>query len=226
MKIEIKPRDRKLLTAACFVLIMVLMLRLVILPAIDAYEIRKIEYEEKDAKAQEMQRVLDSRSANEERISQEEARLEELSGSCYEVMENRQVDELVTGAALAHNLFPFRLSISEQTAGIAAPYLYGADQAVTDSEAKKEEEDEKAAEELEESAVRRVEASIAMNGSEDNMKAFLNDIEENYPAVHVKSFEMSENMYLNTELMPVAEIQMSVVLEIYMYTISTDPKEQ
>ena len=69
-----------------------------------------------------------------------------------------------------------------------------------------------------EGAVRKVEASIAMNGSESNMKAFLNDIEKNYPAVHVKSFEMSESLYMSTELKPITETQMNVVLEIYMYS--------
>lgn len=69
-----------------------------------------------------------------------------------------------------------------------------------------------------EGAVRKVEASISMNGSESNMKAFLNDIEKNYPAVHVKSFEMSESLYMSTELRPITETQMNVVLEIYMYS--------
>lgn len=236
MKMEIKSRDRKLLIIACSALILVLMIRLAILPAVDAYEAGSIEYEEKVTHAEEMQRLIDSQPANEKRISEGMARLDELSDTCYEMMENRQVDELVTGTALAHDLFPSHLSISEQMSGIAGPYLYSGVAAVSTTETKGENEEEEMLDEMPDSSsdgtedessedagvqsassVRRVEASLSVNGSESNMKAFLDDIEENYPGVHVKSFEMSENTYMDTELRPVSETQMSIVLEIYMY---------
>lgn len=235
MKMEIKSRDRKLLIIACSALILVLMIRLAILPAVDAYEAGSIEYEEKVIHAEEMQRLIDSQPANEKRISEGMARLDELSDTCYEMMENRQVDELVTGTALAHDLFPSHLSISEQMSGIAGPYLYSGVAAVSTTGTKSEDEEEMLGEMTDSSSdgiedessedagvqsassVRRVEASLSVNGSESNMKAFLDDIEENYPGVHVKSFEMSENTYMDTELRPVSETQMSIVLEIYMY---------
>lgn len=239
MKVEIKSRDRKLLVIACSALVLVLMIRLAILPAVDAYEAGKIEYEEKSAHTEEMQRLIDSRPANEKRISDGMARLDELSDTCYELMENRQIDELVTGVALAHDLFPSHLSISEQMSGIAGPYLYSGVAAVSTTETKNENEDADAEEMSDEmpdtssdgeenesseeagvqsaSSVRRVETSLAVSGTESNMKAFLDDIEENYPAVHIKSFEISENIYMDTELRPVSEVQMNIVLEIYMY---------
>ncbi len=248
---KIKSKDMKLLVVALSALILVLMFRLAILPAMDAYEAEKIVYEEKSAQADEIQRILDAKPSNEAQIAEGLGRLDEMSDSCYVMMENRQIDELVTGAALAHSLFPSHLSISEQTVEIAPAYLYSAgghaasneavdDPATTAAEATAslsggETEDidtegtgpeagqtegvgAEAAIGMAEGAVRKVEASIAMNGSESNMKAFLNDIEKNYPAVHVKSFEMSESLYMSTELKPITETQMNVVLEIYMYS--------
>lgn len=59
-----------------------------------------------------------------------------MSDDCYEMMENRQIDELVTGAALDHSLFPSYLSISEQTVAVAPAYLYSAGgQTVSDAAA-------------------------------------------------------------------------------------------
>lgn len=244
MKIEISRRDRMLLIVSSSVLILVVLIRLAILPAIDAYEAGKIEYAEKCAQAEEMQRRMDEYPANERRIIEGLDRLDELSGFCYETMENRQVDELVTGVALDHDLFPSHLSISEQTEGIRMPYLYSAGMLAADSETESGETDNSSddeetritenPEETEENsengqaaepsdaaaegAIRKVEASISMRGNEKNMRAFLDDIEENYPALHVKSFQMSENLYLNTELQTVTEVQMNAVLEIYMHS--------
>lgn len=236
MKFEIRPKDRILLVVACSALIVVLMFRLGILPMIEACEAEKIEYEEKCAQAERMQELLDDAPANEARITEGLATLDKMSEFCYELMENRQVDELVTGVALAHGLFPSHLEISERTAAVPGAYLYSGDraagnlgteedvEAMAPGTADNLGEDSDASEVQEErGAIRKVEASIAMNGSEGNMKAFLNDIEANYPAVHVKSFEMSENLYMSTELQPVTETQMRVVLEIYMYN---RPEEQ
>jgi len=259
MKLEIKPKDRILLVVACSALIVVLMFRLGIFPAMDAYEAKKTEYDEKCIQAERMQKLMDDMPVNEERISEGLARLEELSGDCYEMMENRQIDALVTGVALKHDLFPSNLSISEQTTGIPPAYLYSAtdggstagagtgsgteaaaassgDAAAgnvtggdsgSDSEAAGDVADDASGSmetgtaalsgEIAGGAVCSVEASIVMSGSESNMKAFLDDIEENYPAVHVKSFDMSENVYMNTQMEPVTEVQMNAVLEIYMY---------
>lgn len=245
MKMEISARDKKLLAVACSALIMVVMIRLAILPAMDAYEAGKLAYEEKCAQAEEMQMRMDDRPVNETRIEEGLDRLDELSDSCYEIMENRQVDELVTGVALAHDLFPSRLSISGQTEGIRMPYPYHTGMPVTaagtesgedadvssgDEETRITENPEEPAEDSGETqaaeisgaaeggAVRKAEASITLSGTESNMRAFLDDIEENYPAIHVKTFGMSESLYLNTELQAVTEIQMSAVLEIYMYS--------
>lgn len=233
MKIEISEKDIRLLVVACSALILVLMVRLAILPALDTYEAKQIEYEEKCAQAEQMQALLDARPANESRISEAEKRLQELSAFCYEVMENRQVDELVTGAALAHDLFPSHLSISGQMEGGRAAYLYSnsgtAAVPVPEAAAAADGMSAESADVTPETApvtatesfVRRVEASITVSGSESNAKAFLDDMENNYPAIHIKSFEMSETLYMSTELQPVAETQMRVTLEIYMYSRPT-----
>ncbi len=232
MKPEIKPRDRQLLVVAFSALVAVLMFRLAILPTMEVYETGKIEYEEKSAQAEEMQRLLDARSANEVRISEGNARLDELTGFCYEAMENRQVDALITGAALAHGLFPSHLSISEQTPGTLEAYSYSGGvvasagteaTGVTPAGAEATGAAPTGAEATEGSAVRKAEASIALTGSKSNIRTFLNDIEENYSAIHVKSFEMSENLYMSTEQQPVTEIRMNVVLEVYMYHRPENP---
>lgn len=242
MKIEIKPKDRIMLIIASCALIIVLTFRLGIFPAMDTYEIKKIEYEEKQMQARQMQQLLDDQPANEQRIADGMARLDDLSDECYASMENRQVDELVTGVALKHHLFPSYLSISELEAGIRAPYIYSSaaisaafenpetpeteeeteEVVVTENPQESDADDLEGMETASEfagSAVLSVEAAMAMSGSESDMKAFLNDIEENYPAIHIKSFEMAENLYMSMEFEPVTEIQMRVVLEIYMYSI-------
>ncbi len=54
----------------------------------------------------------------EEKIIKQQSELKELSKGYYDLKENQQVDELVTGIILKHNLFPVNLSISEKHPGI------------------------------------------------------------------------------------------------------------
>lgn len=232
MKYELKKSDMRLLVIALSALILVVTFRLGVFPAMDAYEAEKIEYAEKCALADQMQGIIDERPANAIRISEGLSKLDEMSALCYEVMENRQIDELVTGIALEHELFPSYLSISGQTEGICSAYLYSPKEAQSDSEAVAALEQPVAQEpasavtiETEQDfsgtiggTVRRAEASLSVTGSESEIKAFLNDIEKNYPAIHVKSFEMSEKLHMDTRLQPVTDTQMYIVLEIYMYS--------
>ncbi len=227
MKLEIKPRDKRLLQVAVSLLIVVLMFRFAILPMLDAHKAASMEYEEKSIQKSEMQMLLDGRDANERRIGEGNKTLDELTQFCYEIMENRQIDELVTGLALDHQLFPSRLSISEWQEGIPASYLYspeGASELLMQAQEESREEsagteiDGESAAPAPASVIKRASASLSVSGSDGNMKAFLNDIEEHYPAVHIKSFSMTEDWYMNEALEPVTETQMNVVLEIYMYS--------
>lgn len=231
MKPELREKDLVLLKVAFSVLIAVLMIRLAILPSIDACEEGKIRYEEVSAQAEEMQKLIDDMPANETKITEGMNTLRNLSDSCYESMENREIDKLVTGIALSHGLFPSKLSISEHMSGVPAPYLYSPsregreseeeDAGQTAAEVTKELDENRTGEDSEEeepmSAVTKVQASISIQGSESDRRAFLNDIENNYPAIHIKSFEMSENAYMNTSMELVTQAQMNAVLEIYMY---------
>ncbi len=231
MKYELKKSDMRLLVIALSALILVVTLRLGVFPAMDSYEAGKIEYAEKCAVADQMQGIMDERPANDLRISEGLSKLDEMSLLCYEVMENRQIDELVTGIALEHELFPSYLSISEQIEGICPAYLYSPKAAQSDSEVSAVPEqpvtDPAGAVTIETEqdfsgtiggTVRRVETSLSVTGSENEIKAFLDDIEKNYPAIHVKSFEMSEKLHMDTRLQPVTDTQMYVVLEVYMYS--------
>lgn len=246
MKTEMSIRDIRLLQIAFSLLAAVLMIRLAIVPAIEKYQERELALTEVQAQAEEIQRIIDDKPVSEKRIETGLKRLEEAAKPYYEQMENREIDRLVTGIALAHELFPAHLSMENTEGGAPEAYLYSS---LAETEAAAEAEE--AAQEAEspdgetaagteaaagigeteealraQSVIQRVEASITVTGNEENVKAFLDDIENNYPAIHVKSFEISRNIYMNASMEAVEETEGRFTLDIYMYSIPEADREE
>lgn len=69
-----------------------------------------------------MEEAIASMPAAKARIEQQQSDLTELSEDYYPQMENNNVDELVTGIALAHGLFPAALNIEDSVPGGPAAY--------------------------------------------------------------------------------------------------------
>ncbi len=235
MKMEVTPRDMKILQAALILLVVVLMLRLAILPAIEQRQTLHQELTTAQELAERMQQKIDEVPNNRARIERGTAELKELSAPYYDIMENQEIDRLVTGLVLEHNLFPSHLSISAQTFGVPEAYYLSLWQTGTESE----EEEVTVASDVEsaaaaaeaagedspaqaedagdqDGAIRISEASISMTGSEGQLYALLSDIEENYPSIQVRSFKIKEQTYMDGTLRPVEELQAEFVLAVYM----------
>ena len=119
-------------------------------------------------------------------------------------LEKTQVDELVTGIILKHNLFPVNLSISETTPGIPMSYILASAKAsethvlTAEEELNGETEAETdgdgtdsgfyAAPQFDYTNTSMV--SVTVQGSESEIKSFLDDLARNYPGIQARSFEI------------------------------------
>lgn len=122
---KLTDKDILLVKLAVSILIVFLMVRFLIMPGIGRYQENRIEGKELEEKVEEMQSAIDSIPVLEQTIMERRKELGEISEVYYERLENRQIDELLTGIAMNAGLFPVSLSIGEAQPTIPAPYIYG-----------------------------------------------------------------------------------------------------
>ncbi len=124
MKLEMTPRDILLIRVSVTALMLVLAIRFLIVPQAEKMREAGEELVRTEAAAESMQRRIEGIPELEERIEQRTAELRELQVPYYKTLENHELDELVTGIVLRHQLFPLSLAIGEGESRIPDPYLY------------------------------------------------------------------------------------------------------
>lgn len=242
---ELKPGDIVLLKLLACVLILFFMGRFLIFPGIEKHQDLVSERENAETTQQDMQYTIDNESTYDEMITAQQEHLKEASKGYYDLMVNREVDELVTGLVLKHDLFPVYLNIADPVAGIPAAYQNREDSAQTtdssDEEStseKNEKTKESADEELDgtsdsDSTDSSVEAgygesdtsylqyvntttvTMTIQGSEEKIRELLDDVANNYPGIQVRSFDMQENTYVDSNLQAVGQVNCNCVLAVY-----------
>ena len=236
MKIDmnLKPGDITLLKVLSCVLIIFFLGYFIILPGIGKHQDLVADKENAEQTKQEMQDAIDNKPLYEKMVAKQKSELEEASKGYYRPMANREVDELVTGLVLEHSLFPVYLNITDPVSGVPAAYL-SASQTSTDSSASTDSSesaedalngddssaDDSSADGTDHSSllyqhyVSTINVDVTLQGTEDNIRALLDDIANNYPGIQVRSFSMQENTYVDSSMQTVGMMNCSCVLAIY-----------
>lgn len=231
MKIDmnLKPGDITLLKVLSCVLIIFFLGYFIILPGIGKHQDLVADKENAEQTKQEMQDAIDNKPLYEKMVAKQKSELEEASKGYYRPMANREVDELVTGLVLEHSLFPVYLNITDPVSGVPAAYL-SASQTSTDSSASDDSSesaedalngDDSSADGTDNSSliyqhyVSTINVDVTLQGTEDNIRALLDDIANNYPGIQVRSFSMQENTYVDSSMQTVGMMNCSCVLAIY-----------
>ncbi|MCI8930061.1 MAG: hypothetical protein HFI00_06180 [Lachnospiraceae bacterium] len=203
MRLELTENDILLLKLAGSVLIAFLVIRFLLMPGIEHYQENIIQRDELTETAEGMQAAIDGIPVLEQEIGNSREELEEVSSVYYERMENHQVDELLTGLALKHGLFPVSLSIEGAVPKIPAAYLYG----VTAGSEKVPSEH----------YIQTAAGNMVLRGEEAKFFGFLDDVETNYPALRLCKLQMEQQIYFDEDWNIIDQPDMSCVLEIYMH---------
>ena len=229
---ELKPGDIVLLKGLGCVLIVVLFMQLLIFPGLNKHEDLSASLEAKTAQKQEMEDTIANMPAVEETIAKQEETLKAAQDQYYGLLENQEIDELVTGVALNHSLFPVSLSIAETEDAVPDAYFLSERAVAADAaDAQESSSLDTATAELDgtedsgDSAdtvtpvyaqyVHITDVSLTVRGSEDMIRSFLNDIAVDYPGLQVRSFTMQEGTYLNENLDSVDTTTCSCVIAVY-----------
>ncbi len=110
---KLTDKDILLVKLAVSILIVFFMVRFLIMPGIGRYQENRIEGKELEDRVEEIQTAVDSIPVLEQTIAEQRKELDKVSEVYYGRLENRQIDELLTGIAINAGLFPVSLSIGE-----------------------------------------------------------------------------------------------------------------
>lgn len=252
LDMELKPGDVVLLKFLACVVIGFFMIRFLVFPGIEKHQSLVLEKEQVTQQKEQIETIIANAPAVEEKIKEQAGTLKDKRSEYYDLLENQAVDELITGVILKHNLFPVYLSIAEPQPGVPEPYFLSAEgqtqqqaeeaAAAAAAEASSNSIDDKAAA-AEEAAngtgeedsflndtleayvqyTNATEVSVTVQGSEDEIRAFLNDIAVSYPGIQVRSFNIQEGTYLDQNLQAMESMNCSCVLAVYTCGDLTDP---
>lgn len=231
LELELKPGDVVLLKLLACVLILFFMARFLIFPGIETHQDLESEKDSLQVKQEEMQNTIDSASTYEKMIDKQQKLLDQESEGYYDLLQNQQIDELVSGLALKHDLFPMYLNIADPVPGIPAAYQLQTADAASDgstdtssTDSSTDSSDEADSEDTEDTSedsaamlqyINFTEVSMTLQGTESQLRAFLDDIAKNYPGIQVRSFDMQEQTYVNSKLETVGQMNCTCVLSVY-----------
>lgn len=234
MKMEITQRDVILLKVAFTILILVLGVRFLVMPQIEKMQESAARLEATKVIVDERQSKIDSISL----LEQEKVKLTEefqaMSSPYYSVMESREIDELITGIALKHKLFPRALLLRRR---VMTFFLHIHILRLLWLRKQKKRLMKRKARRLRTSlqmkAVmrrRRMKicrichrellnqnpVSFSVRGKEKKIMDFLNDLYKNYPSIEVKSFTIYKENFVDTDFKQVQRTVMECEL-LYLH---------
>ena len=209
---ELKPGDVVLLKVLACVLILFFMARFLIFPGMEKHQDLVAKKDDLTIEKQEMQYTISSKASTEKKIVTQKENLKKAQEGFYDLMENREVDSLITGLALKHDLFPVYLNIEDPVAGVPASYQL--------SEASDDSSENTSAEESQSTlpyvqSVNTTMVTITLQGQEAQIRELLDDIAKNYPGIQVRSFDMQFGTYVDSSLQKTEQMNCNCVLAVY-----------
>ncbi len=240
-EMELKPGDIKLLKFLACVLIIFFCVQFLIIPALHTNQNLADEKDQVDQKKQEMQMTIESAKTLDATIAKQQEKLKALSTGYYDLMENQQVDELLTGIALNNSLMPVYLKIegteakapgtyqnlvlaesSDASLGTSADTSSDTSDTSSDSSDTSDTSDSDAADSEDTDTTEEIyqyinttQVSMTLQGTETEFRNFLNNLSKDYPGVQLLSFNVSENTYVDENLQTVSENNYQCVLAVY-----------
>lgn len=201
MTVSMTERDKKLLMLVGCAVVVAVCLQYLILPALESRQELELELEAAMIQQQQWEQQLLVLDYIDGAIADNEESRRAGSAPYYGALETREMDDIITGLALSHELFPQALTLTEAVPGAVPDYLG----APPDSQ---------------ETAVQGYvyigRASLEVQGSEDSWRQLLDDVLENYPGLRITAFEIEEVTYIEGSSRTVNTNRITCAMDIYM----------
>lgn len=199
-----KQSDITLIKIVSCVLILFLAFNYLIMPAITRYQDNVATEDALTLQLEEMQNTISLKPTVESTIEVQETTLNELNEGFYDLMANQEIDELMTGLVLEHDLFPVYLSIGDRRQSTAGAYENRSGTITGGS----------VTETL--PYIYTSTVTLTVEGSKEEVDAFTDDITLNYPGIALVSYDLSTGTYANADLEAVEIVTARCEFAIFM----------
>ena len=229
MEFTVSAKDKKLLYVVFVFAFAILYLRFLFVPGMSALKTARADLAEAENARAEMQQTLllaPGYAANKEAAL---SGLQQASTAYYPLLSSGELDSLVTGLELSHNLEPLTLTIGTPavqalpgyTAGSLAGHsavfnpvdtvLPGNNLLLSGFAA-----DTSAVTEAAAGYFRTVSVQLTCSGENADFLSLLDDLAADYPTIHIDSFSISDRPYANADGEAVESSSFSVSLSIFL----------
>lgn len=228
MDFTVSAKDKKLLYVVSLLAFAVLYLRFMLFPGLEAYRTAKADLADAENARAEMQQTLmlaPTYAANKDAAW---GLLQQANGSYYPLLSSGELDTLVTGLELQHNLEPVSLDIgtpaAQSLAGYTASTLAGHTAGLTDSSTLLPTQNlllsnfaaSAVTPEISNDYLRAVSVRFTCTGSSSDFLSLLDTLARDYPAIHIDSFSMSGLSYATAEGEAVENSSFDASLSIFL----------
>lgn len=218
--VNIKRGDVALLSLIVSIIIVFFMGHFLLIPELEKHKEFMQEKKNAEQTQQEMRDLIGDETVYGERIIDQRENLKNISQNYYGLMANHEVDGIITDLVLQHGLFPVYLNIEDSMPGGPAAYQG------------KKEELKTINSKSGETSIQYVNTStvtLTLQGSEEKIQEFLDDLANNYPGIQMRSFELQENIYVDSNLQSVGQINCYCTIAVYTCgedTMKSNAKEE
>ena len=229
MELTVSAKDKKLLYVVFVFAFAILYLRFLFVPGMSALKSARADLAEAENARAEMQQTLllaPGYAANKEAAL---SGLQQASTAYYPLLSSGELDTLVTGLELSHDLEPLTLTIGtpavQALPGYTAGSLAGHSAVFNPVDTVQTGDnlllsgfaaDTSAVTEAAAGYFRTVSVQLTCSGSGTDFLSLLDDLAADYPTIHIDSFSISDRPYANADGEAVESSSFSVSLSIFL----------
>lgn len=229
MELTVSAKDKKLLYVVFVFAFAILYLRFLFVPGMSALKTAQADLAEAENARAEMQQTLllaPGYAANKEAAL---SGLQQASTAYYPLLSSGELDTLVTGLELSHDLEPLTLTIGtpavQALPGYTAGSLAGHSAVFNPVDSVQPVDnlllsgfaaDTSAVAEAAAGYFRTVSVQLTCSGSGTDFLSLLDDLAADYPTIHIDSFSISDRPYASADGEAVESSSFSVSLSIFL----------
>lgn len=217
MTTKLTNRDKVLITVLIVFLVIAGFVVFIILPAVDKRSELQQQIEQAETEKSEMESEIALLPSYQKRKEENEAKRRELIQDLYPMMENQEIDKMITNMILDMGLMArdFTVSVRPENRNFT-PYTasaMGMEEALTQEEAAQDSEKDTAGNEIYISDI-----TVTAIGSLESLQVLIDSVTNEYPALRVVSYTIGDKdaLILDTDQSVRTDSTLTISLEMYM----------
>ncbi len=229
MKLDftLTKRDKTLLQILSVILAAVLFMSLLILPQWNKYTDGKVKLTDVQQKQQDMELVIASENAVQERIKKGKEEFTVVTADFYPMMESHAIERMITRLALDNGLTARDFDISSRpSASTLEPYfasMAAFEMGLTEEAGKDSDNTEASGTDgaengsVDQDVIYSSMVKATVLGHLDNIKAMIDSLYNNFPAIRITSYSINSESAMNADTGAQTDLStLSLELEVYM----------